>query len=1047
MSINSTVWTRRYSANSISRLMTPALFNIALFELPLGSVYHYQLGDGIEYGPAGDDLAFRNNPRPVAFQNVTLLDQTDGNPRYNSGLENNIMREFRLQNRRARPSTNLANLHSDNGVILTINYAPLGKTYRYVKNAFTVYHKWHNATVTMVNKMMAVMEALPTRNHYFFTSPPPIIPSVSVLDACVGSMPQTDLRFYVGRDSYWLLEIWRWLSKTRSASMLSRIPRNRLHLVNFVYFTGGRWCVVNLGFLDSFRLEQLGDPFTDQKNFFAKDQKHDGLEPQQVQRRFLRFLMSLQQEKTITANTTQDQDVEIDEEAGVPVRAVIPDKSEIDSGEEAQQAEGGDDDFVMTKEERQELIKKEDDQLERELAMLNDIHHEGDPTEGNLADVLTKVAHSPEHTVSEISSNLMQAGLITAKENGRFKRLASAYKEMPCPYGEYGTMAKTMDISSPKLLALEREKFPESISIHDPSMLESSLSNYHKDYSVKALNKHTAAMVMGIQNAGFAVTAHSVNRRDTILGKQEVHSIKLVPIEGAPSTVTFTRPMLDEDGTFMSNGTKYMLRPQRVDIPIRKVDSMKVALTSYYGKLFVKRGSKRTYDYGAWICSKVMADAMSRSNPLIKGITPGECFDSKLKCPRPYSALAMQFRSIQTPGYVLMFDQQEVRALVPSDVMNSATSMGNLVIAWRADGNYLTMDHEGGVYENTPNKPPEVRGLIEDLLGLATNQSPVEFAEVEIFKKPVAVGLILAYYWGLSTLLQTLGVQVRREQIGARTQMTIGEFSINFVDERLIFSRGDKLACMILGGLKEYEKVLSMYSVYSFDQKGVYLNVIDASRLGARYMREMDLMNQLFIDPLTLQELIKMKEPQQFTGLLVRACQMLLTDEHPDEMDPDYMRTRGNERFAGAIYSELIGAIRHHNAQTNKSNRRIDIAPYAVEKRIFDDSSKIQVNELNPIQAILHTQEAYTFSGSGGRSTRSMTKKTRAFHPNSMGLDSEASADSGMVGINATMCANPRLNSLSGTINKGEPFSFEKTGAASMLSTAGLLSVGTDCDD
>jgi len=221
------------------------------------------------------------------------------------------------------------------------------------------------------------------------------------------------------------------------------------------------------------------------------------------------------------------------------------------------------------------------------------------------------------------------------------------------------------------------------------------------------------------------------------------------------------------------------------------------------------------------------------------------------------------------------------------------------------------------------------------------------------------------------------------------------------------------------------------------------VNLLESNKLGTRYVREMDLMQQMFIDPITKEILQEMKEPTTFNGLLVRACELLLDDKHPEELDTKYMRIKGYERIPGAIYRQLVGAIRQHNAQLGKASKQMVLNPYAVWKYVTEDPTKVQINEINPIQA-LKESEAVTFSGTGGRNSRSMVKSTRAYHRNSMGTISESTVDSSDVGINIYTSANPQFKSLRGL---SRPFDFKEQGATSLLSTSAMLAPASDKDD
>jgi hypothetical protein len=476
-------------------------------------------------------------------------------------------------------------------------------------------------------------------------------------------------------------------------------------------------------------------------------------------------------------------------------------------------------------------------------------------------------------------------------------------------------------------------------------------------------------------------------------------------------------------------------------LPIRKIDYNRVSLTSYYGKTFINRSRKRVNDYGVWLQNAVMAKGLDKSDLDITDIFTANMFDNTLSCPRAYSGLAMSFKSFTCRGYSVLLDHKQMINTLDPNTVKAYEKDDSIIFAYKP-GELLVMDKNNNVYSAKDGKL-EFMYSIEDFLNISAANAPIEYAEVVVGAKDIPVGIVLSYYLGFSRLLKLLNLNPVSVPAGKRVTLQPGEYSLVFSDETLIFSRDDKLASLIVGGFKEYHKTIRAFNLQSFDKKGVYVNLLESNKLGSRYIREMDLMQQMFVDPITKEILIEMKEPTTFTGLLVRACELLLDDKHPEELDTKYMRIKGYERIPGAVYRQLVGSIRQHNAQLGKANKAIELNPYAVWKYVTEDPTKVQVSEMNPIQALKET-EAITFSGAGGRGSRSMVKRTRAYHKNSMGTISESTVDSSDVGINIYTSANPQFKSLRGTSRE---FNFKEQGAASLISTSAMLAPSSDKDD
>ena len=101
------------------------------------------------------------------------------------------------------------------------------------------------------------------------------------------------------------------------------------------------------------------------------------------------------------------------------------------------------------------------------------------------------------------------------------------------------------------------------------------------------------------------------------------------------------------------------------------------------------------------------------------------------------------------------------------------------------------------------------------------------------------------------------------------------------------------------------------------------------------------------------------------------------------------------------------------------------------------------VDDLNPV-AMHKQKEDITFLGSQGRSKESMSVDTRASHSSGIGIISEATKDSGDVGISSYLSANPEIDNIRGIISD---VNINKIGWDSILSTSAMLAPFGTMDD
>lgn len=477
-------------------------------------------------------------------------------------------------------------------------------------------------------------------------------------------------------------------------------------------------------------------------------------------------------------------------------------------------------------------------------------------------------------------------------------------------------------------------------------------------------------------------------------------------------------------------------------VPIRKISPNRVALTSYYGKTFVNRSEKKVADYSAWLQNKINLAVIEGDTNIVTAY-PADVFNHEVITPRAYSSIAMVYRRIDVSGFELYFDLITRTKLFTPEQISKLEKKGSIILGKHKDGRIAILDVNNIINITTATTSPEPLGSVEQFLGFKNTTPPIEMAEARVFGMNIPVGLVLGYLYGFEKLLALLKVTPRRVNTGTRINIQDYEYALAFSDETLIFNRDDELAKIVLGGFLDYEKAIRSYSVYQFDKRAVYLNVLETKKITTRYLKEIDLLDKLFVDPITESILREMNEPVSYRGLIIRSCELLLTDSHPRMLDLNFQRIKGYERVAGAVYSEMVNSIREHRGKLGRSSAAISISPFAVWKKIVTDPAVKITEDINPINALKEV-EAVTFSGVGGRVSRSLTRSAREYDPNDIGVISESTVDSSDVAINVYTSANPNFSSVRGLTNRVTSKDIKPT---QLFSTSALLAVGSDTDD
>ena len=1090
-----------------SQFIAPPKFKQSLFMLPTRSIVHFIPKDAYDTMPVIESLAYNNYSKPIYIHHHTDLLSEIGKPRRRHAVLATEIRKVFISNKRYRRINEVQQRENNDTDIVTVSYAFVNKSIQYMRTIYAGYYEWYNLRNTVMLAIAQMLPDTTRNHFIFIDLVDEVLPPRSILDSAAkqepGVMNTKQIRLFNSDSSRWFLEIWKWLSADPSKSILGVIPDIHLNRINFVLCHGQGFVLLNLGKLKAWKKatkEEAGEgadtkgflPIQYQRYFFNLWNKVIATNAIESFEEEAQIRAKLTTKPTDTASPAIAPEA-VDtprsiatDPVNIPEPPAAPGVPEVTVAGKKPQTGGMHTGGLPVQDEEDEVVHTNqlqayDDSIEESLTALEKINTEilaqmdeqpqddgveaqdfgGDdededdeplpaiaveePVTDRQEDAMIvkqKNIANPAEAISQACDQMAVTGTITAPEYRALQKLGESYKKIKAPDG-VGTLEAFTQIQKVDYQVEEKIIVPDRPTILDKSMVKTTLNDFDKQYVAKHHQKNIAKMVLGAQYGKVAVTGYEQSRIDEITGSYDVVTVKLQPLDGVPSTINMRLPVIEEDGTFTANGVRYRMRKQQFDVPIRKVGPNRVSLTSYYGKIFVNRTEKKRGNYEAWIGNQLMVKSMEVDSP-IQHLNSGAGFDSGFKCPRVYSALGMRYHDFIWNKYHVILSRQDLIEAVGEEAITTLEQANMVVAGYRSTAkglDYLLIDQNNVWYEYK-NDVLEPLGAIEDFLNIDAVKAPVPYVTVKIFGADIPIGFLMAYLLGLDGLLKSLKIQAKHIRVGQRYTLESNEYAIHFADETLVLPKDNAFHNLVLAGLNEYHKALRMYRYHDFNKRAVYANVLENYGLGIRYLRELILLEDMFIDPITLEWLRENKYPENFRGLLAEAVRFLIHDDHPDEVDMAYMRIRGYERFSGTVYQELVKSIRVQRSKSTKQSRVVEMNPHAVWRALQQDSAVMPIKEINPIEN-LKDQESVTFSGTGGRTGRTMTAKTRKYHPNAMGVASEATVDNGDVGINYYLSANPQLNSVLGTSKRYEE---GKTGASSILSTSSLLAPAADKD-
>lgn len=1069
---------KRSVVKKSGELTKPAMTLKGKLILPVNSVYHTTEEGFKVFGMEDDIVTAYVGDKTVENVFGYYPDVKNGKLLVRTFSHDSVLMEFAKNNKQFdKFSTARTRLPKTPKLLHIVNYGNMNYQIEQLDEPLMEYHSFKNYWDSFFSYLKDKV-ALDKRYHFFKLETPIIVPPRSTLERVEEKaiFSVTEVGYFIDSIQLIVLELWRFLSmekeEVHSLSMLSKIPDEDLERIHVIFDVGTHYSVINLGLIKHW----IKTPTNKKGVWTAED----------IQKRLLKLLMNFADFRTNTRPAesdeieAEDQMAEfnlddLDETADLSFEAEQAEKKlKVAEFEltEVKKPKGG---FYQKPAQKDSvssqpsLIASIRDVIEQDNALefiadeslgsdeplptideddLSSLDQLEDIQEQALKDrgVGEYTAYTPtenllEDAVKARAREIAGKGVLTSAELRRFEKLADSYKSIKAPDGT--AMEDYLKIDPKDKLIENKLRISKPLtSVLDETYLESSLKKMDKIYIEKFLDKQIHQMtISAFQREGIIVKDIKRTHVKTLMDDYYQYSVKLIPVDGEESTVTFKAPRVTSDGTMLARNVKMRMRKQRADLPIRKVSPREVAMTSYFCKLFVTRSDRMTNNYDKWLVKMIYEGTLTEPAN-ITDLVYGDAFDHDYRAPRTYTSIARTYTSFNLGDlgqYKMNFDHKSFKP----EELALHTVPKDEVVCGRFGKKLITLD-EFGMLSILDGKVLKELGNLERMIGIADDaKRPIGMIDVgPISGKEVPLGFLLAYYLGLGNLLKTLGVPHRRVNKGQRMNLTGNEFAIRFADSTLIIDSKNVIHAQLLNGFNRYKNELTNFSIWDFDKTEGFEKVFDLQDIRMRQIKRLKQIRTNWVDPITEDLLREAGFPTDMVLLFIEAAKLLEYDDHPDQNDINYSRVRGYERVTGMVYGEIMNALSDYNSNVSRS-RKVTMNPESVWYSITTDQTTSPVDDSNPIQSV-KDRSVVVFSGAGGRSSQTMTGKHRRYHPSGVGIISSDTVDSGDVATITYLTANPQFTSVYGTTGKLDD---PDANAAACFSESMLMLPGAKYDD
>lgn len=1014
---------KRYDLWRTSHLSSPVVHDVSVMQLPKRSTYHYVDMEGIRTGPEYSDVIFANIPGKKAIRHVKKFFRPEGRPIKVSGVNiETLISAYRRSNRLIRPILDTAQFERDERGVLIFNYSTLIQEWRYTANFRAEHTKFDNLYRTMIHSIKGQVKDS-TRHQYMDVFIPDRVPRLDMVRAYARSKSTDSIKYLADSESYLIAELFTWLSEDQDKSIFNVFKEDELQYINLILRKDTTWVTVNLSWLNAFRVD-------------------GGLTPKSLSTKFLLLISRVLEVSATLADERPETSEEPTESTKLPDEldelasigkfgddTELPDETEdLDEVTQLIQAEKELEEIATIQ--AQSLADTGEDDETKEISRYE---IDGFDNGGAGTAFINKV------------EQLAQRNNINTNQYKRLMRIVERANDLPDPYGSDKLLVDAMEVTHDDIV-LKPSEFTNDEHVPE-DMRKSTTDAFREQYIDKLYKKDMMSSLMAVQNFPVAVTGYKVKDISDAMNEMEEHHIRIVPAVGEPTTLVFPTPKLSKDGTFKYSGTRYHMRNQRADNPLRKIGPADVVISAYAAKCFVSRSTLSRFNTGKWIRSFLVAEATNSETTVFQNPSLSRVVVYDTPLPWMYTTIATELASFEVDGVKYNFDykrRKEVLGLTDEDLKYEkkgqvivAKSKKGLVVMQTNNELVLVKDGEEDVFTD-----------FETMLGMDRGKAPLPMAEVRIYSKRIPIGVVLGYLLGLDQVLKLTKAKVRRANPGERLNLETYEYAIRFRNEVLILDSRDRYTTLVMSGWRHIESVTKQFNVDSFNTREVYGPALGRAGINDRYLKELDTMNTGFLDPMTKQYLRDMGEPDEFAPLLLRATELILDEYVPSKRkDPKGEielndRIRGYERIPGFAYEIIYKAMRSYAARANRSDAKVVINPRDLMNAIISDPTTSPINQINPVQTTKE-REFVTTSGRGGMSKRAMTAAKRLYKEEDKGFISEGTVDSGDVGVITYLAPNANITTLRGSVRL---FDEKKDSTTSLLSTSSQLAFSADGD-
>lgn len=592
----------------------------------------------------------------------------------------------------------------------------------------------------------------------------------------------------------------------------------------------------------------------------------------------------------------------------------------------------------------------------------------------------------------------------------------------------------------------EKLQIPETTlpgKVSNESIRHARVQDMTREYNAKYLDSTIAAIAKHFQNnPEIKMILTDATKKDISdnLNAMWKYTFKFEDEFGKKHTINYQIPKLVDNKFFLINGNKKMLNSQMTLMPVVKINSNQVNISTAHNRMELSRFGK-SFDPKIESVKRFLNTKIPGNGEYGITVKIGDSttVNSKYQSTLEYDDFASSIYSIiikksnSKNSISFVFNQHDIRSMMEDLGIAYVEKPALIPIAITGEKEIIYIDINTG--KDSKTKKFTISDLIISAIRhhsefenvdqvLQSISIPKKYMYTRLFyiSRNIAFGVFLGYLYGLKPLMETMGVKwefLPEKKVYENPSDKYLQNVIRFHDGYLYYDINPIRHSLILNGIM-CEVDCEKYNFEDMNEEGPYLDTMDEVFRTRQMAKGYTSAKNFMMDPTSVQVMKYLGLPYEFLPVMLYANSLLEDNSKTDPKKLQINRIRKMEIITTMMYKSMVQAFNQYRNRSGRSTTTMNVKENDVLNRILESGVCNDYDTLNPIRE-LETEGTLTLKGPGGcQVDDAYTLARRAYDPSFKGVVAASSPDSGSVGITKYMSMNPRITNLLGFVKTGE---------------------------